>query len=478
MGTYDLRADERRAYDQSLVDIANYVADYYLSSSEAFETARHMLLDSVACALLALRYPECAKLLGPIVPGATMAGGARVLGTHVELDPAQAAFAIGTEIGWLDFNDVFVGAETVHPSDGLGAILAVGDWLSRKAQREGGKPVTIRQVLGWAIKAAEIVGQHALKNDLAEFGVDQVILVRVAAAAVVTAMLGGSKDDIAAAASNAWLDGGPLRTYRETPADDTRRGWAAGDACRRAVLHALGAIGGEIGCPDALSRPAFGVTDALFRGRRFEFERGYGSHVIENLTFRLASPGDAGCQAAVEAALDLHQEIEGRFDAIDRVLVEGEGFERLASERQDRSIGTDWDPRSLIALALVRGRIGAADLGEALTDPGIARLRGAIECRSARPSEGAGSDVPNRSVGGSVEVLFRDGSSTRRVEIARPVGHRDRRPEGVRVLMRKFEAALETHLPGRRTARVLDLVKDVMRFEATPVHEFVDLLAR
>ena len=170
-----------------------------------------------------------------------MPGGARVPGTSFELDPVMAAFNIGCMIRWLDFNDTWLAAEWGHPSDNLGAVLAVGDYLSRKAELENGKPVTVRDVLTWAIKAHEIQGQYALKNSFNRVGLDHVILVRLASTAVATHMLGGGKDEIVNAVSHSWIDGGALRTYRHAPNAGPRKSWAAGDACRRAVTHALNA---------------------------------------------------------------------------------------------------------------------------------------------------------------------------------------------------------------------------------------------
>lgn len=481
MGSQDLRSAESPAPDQPLVDIANYVADYYLSSSEAFETARYVLLDSVACALMALRFPECAKLAGPIVPGATMTGGARVLGTHRELDPAQAAFAIGTQIAWLGFNDAFIGDELVHPSDNLGAILAVADWSSRKAQREGGKPVTIRQVLTSAIKAHEIQGCHALKNDLERAGLDHSILVRVASAAVTTAMLGGGKDDIVAAVSNAWADGGTLRVCRHAPNVGPRRGWAAGDACRRAVIHALAALDGEPGCPTVLSAPTWGFADALLGGRSFEFGRSFGSHVVENVVFRLAHPGEVHAQTAVEAALVLHPEVAGRVDRIARVVVETQAAGLRILDRSGplaTAAERDHCLQYMVAVPLLHGRLSAADYEEPVAaDPRLAALCAKTEVREDPAFTRDYLDPGKRTIGNAVQVFFDDGQSTSRIAIHSPAGHRERRVEGIPRLMEKFERAVCGHLARRRAERVLGLVNDVMRFENTPVQEFLDQLA-
>jgi 2-methylcitrate dehydratase len=470
-----------RAFDQPLVDIANYVADYYLSSSEAYETARYVLLDSVACALRSLRFPECANLLGPIVPGAGMAGGARVPGTGHELDPAQAAFAIGTQIGWLEFNDTWLAAECGHPSENLGTILAVGDWLSRRAQRTGGKPLTIRELLTFTIKAHEIHGCYALRSSFARVGIDQTILVRIASTAVATAMLGGSKEDIAAAVSNAWLDGGPLRAFRHGPQAGSRRGWAAGDACRRAVLHALDALRGETGYPAALSAPTFGFHDAVNGGQPLELARGFGSHVIENVMFRVAHPGAFLGQAAIECTLALHPRVSGRLDRISKIVVEAPEAAAGLLDRAD-AVG-DRAARShclryLVAVPLVLGRLRADDFeDDVAADPRVAALQSKVEVR-AHPGLTAEHQHPDRRyAGGALQVIFDDGTATERILVERPLGHRERRVEAIPLLIRKFEQAVRAHCPRRRADQILALVHDVMRFENSPVHEFLDLLA-
>ncbi len=481
MHSHELRSDERPVADQLLVDIANYVVDYYLSSSEAFETSRYVLLDAIACALMALRFPECAKLAGPIIPGATMAGGARVIGTHYELDPAQAAFAIGTQIHWLEFNDVFIGTEAVHPSDNLGAMLAVADWRSRKAQREGGKPTTIRELLTATIKAHEIHGCLAMENDFGRLGLDHSILARVASAAAATALLGGSKEDIVAAVSNAWVDGGTLRTFRHAPNSGPRKGWAAGDACRRAVIHALAALDGEPGSPTALSAPTWGVSDALLAGRGLELARSFGSHVVENVVLRLANPGEVHGQTAVECAIALHAEVVGRVDRIARIVIE---TQQAALREIDRA-GTlaapadrDHSLQFMVAVSLLTGRLSSTDYeGQDALAPRIDELRAKMEVRENPAFTRDYLDPDKRAIGNAVQVFFDDGTATARISIDCPLGHRERRVEGLPRLLEKFERAVAGHLPRRRSKRVLDLVNDVMQFENTAVHEVIDLLA-
>ena len=279
-------------------------------------------MDTLACGFQALAYPACTKLLGPVVPGATMAGGSRVPGTSYELDPVQGAFNIGAMIRWLDFNDTWLAAEWGHPSDNLGGILAVADYLSRKNLAEGKAPLSVRDVLVGMIKAHEIQGVLALENSFNRVGLDHVLLVRVATTAVVTSMLGGTREQVINAVSNAWIDGGALRTYRHAPNTGSRKSWAAGDATSRGVRHALIAMTGEMGYPSALSAPKWGFFDVLFKGKPFTFPQGFGSYVMENVLFKISFPAEFHSQTAVEAAMTLHPEVKDRLDEIEKVVIE------------------------------------------------------------------------------------------------------------------------------------------------------------
>lgn len=481
MGSHDIRSAERPNPDQPMVDIANYVADYYISSSEAYETARYMLLDSIACALMALDFPECVKMLGPVVPGATTAGGARTPGLAFELDPVQGAFSIGAAVRWLDFNDTWLAAEWGHPSDNLGAILAVADWLSRGQRRGGGKPLTVRDVLTYAIKAHEIQGCYALKNSFNRVGLDHVILVRLASTAVVTAMLGGSKDDIANAVSNSWLDGGALRAYRHAPNTGSRKSWAAGDACRRAVIHALNALKGETGYPSALSAKGWGFYDVLFKGNRFELERGFGSYVMENVLFKISYPAEFHAQTAVECAMQLHPEVVDRLDAITEIVIETqEAGVRIIDKTGPLANPADRDHciQYMVAVPLAFGRLTAADYEDRVaSDPRIDVLRQKMTVRENADFTRDYFDTDKRYIGNAITVHFADGTRTARIAIDYPIGHRERRVEGIPVLIRKFETAIAGRYPRRRAAAIVALVNDVMRFENTPVDEFMGLLA-
>src|SRR3954469_2593536 len=380
MSHHDIRSAVRPDPDQPMVDIADYVVDYKIDSKEAYDTARHMLVDSLGCAMLAMKFPECVKHLGPLVPGATLTGGARVPGTSWELDPVQAAYNIGVQVRWLDFNDTWLAAEGGHPSDNLGAILAVADYISRKNVREGGQALTIKDVLTAAIKAHEIQGCYALKNAFNRVGLDHVILVRLASTAVVTQMLGGSKHDIINAVSHSWIDNGALRTYRHAPNTGPRKSWAAGDACRRAVTHALNAVEkGVVGYPSALSAKTWGFYDIACGGKPFEFERPFGSYVMENVLFKISFPAEFHAQTAVECAMKLHAQVAPKLDAIERIEIETqEAGVRIIDKTGPLANPADRDHclQYMVAVPLIFGRLTADDYeNEVAADPRIDALR-------------------------------------------------------------------------------------------------------
>jgi 2-methylcitrate dehydratase len=476
-----IRSAARPAPDQPMVDIADYVVDYRIQSQEAYDTARWMLLDSLACAMLAMKFPDCLKHLGPLVAGATLAGGARVPGTDFELDPVQAAYNIGVQVRWLDFNDTWLAAEWGHPSDNLGAILAVADWLSRKAEREGGTPLSVRDVLGCAIKAHEIQGCYALLNAFNRVGLDHVILVRLASSAVATHMLGGGKDEIVAAVSHSWIDNGALRTYRHAPNTGPRKSWAAGDACRRAVTHALNAVKGCAGYPSALSAKTWGFYDVAFGGKPFMFERPFGSYVMENVLFKLSYPAEFHAQTAVECAMLLHPDVAERLDQVERIVIETqEAGRRIIDKTGPLANYADRDHciQYMVAVPLIFGRLTAGDYSdEVAADPRIDALRDRMEVRENPRFTRDYFDPDRRYIGNSVQVFFQDGSATANVSIDYPIGHRRRRAEGLPVLLAKFEAALAAHLGRPRANEIVAASRDTAALDAMPIHRFIDWFA-
>jgi 2-methylcitrate dehydratase len=479
MSHVDARAANRPEPDQVLVDIADYVCSFEIASEEALTTARHCLMDSLACGLLALKYPDCVRLLGPLVPGADMPGGARVPGTAFELDPAQAAFNLGTLIRYLDFNDTWLAAEWGHPSDNLGAILAVADYLSRQREAQGQAPLTMGEVLRAMVKAHEIQGVLALENSFNRVGLDHVLLVRAASTAVVTRLLGGTREQVINAVSNAWIDGGALRTYRHAPNTGSRKSWAAGDACRRAVTLALMAANGEMGYPSALSAKTWGFYDVLFKGRKFQFQRPYGSYVMENVLFKISFPAEFHAQTAVECAMQLHPEVKNRIADIERIVIETqEAGARIIDKTGplDNYADRDHCLQYMVAVPLIFGALTADSYkDETAADPRIDALRGKMEVTENQAFTKDYFDPDKRGIGNAIQVFFKDGSATERVEISYPIGHRRRREEGIPVLVQKFESALAGHYDESQASAIREACADQRRLESMPVPDFIGL---
>jgi 2-methylcitrate dehydratase len=460
--------------DKVLVDIADYIGKYEIKSAEAYNTARLCLMDTLGCGLEALEYPACTKLLGPLVPGTVVSKGARVPGTRFELDPVQAAFNIGAAIRWLDFNDTWLAAEWGHPSDNLGGILAVADWLSRN-----GTSIVMRDVLTAMIKAHEIQGVIALRNSFNRVGLDHVVLVKVASTAVVSNLLGASREAIVNAVSHAWVDGQSLRTYRHAPNTGSRKSWAAGDATSRAVRLALIARTGEMGYPSVLTARTWGFYDVLFRGKPFRFPRRYGSYVMENVLFKISFPAEFHAQTAVEAAVLLHPEVKDRLSDIRKIeIVTHESAIRIIDKKGPLNNPADRDHciQYMVAVGLIKGGLTAADYEDSVaSDPRIDSLRAKMRCIENKRYSRDYLDPRKRSIANQLQIFFRDGTRTRKVAVEYPLGHRRRRHEGIPLLEAKFRRNLARRFPKERCEAILELCGDPKRLEATPANEFVDL---
>lgn len=463
--------------DAVLTAIADYALSYRISSNAAYETAYYCLMDTLACGFRALQYPACTKLLGPVVPGATMPGGSRIPGTSYELDPVQAAFNIGAMIRWLDFNDTWLAAEWGHPSDNLGGILAVADYLSRRNAAQGKPALTVKDLLTSMIKAHEIQGVTALENSFNRVGLDHVLLVRVASTAVVTVMLGGTREQVINAVSNAWIDGGALRTYRHAPNTGSRKSWAAGDATSRGVRHALMALAGEMGYPSALTAKTWGFQEVLFKGRWLSNPQPFGSYVMENILFKISFPAEFHGQTAVEAALRLQAEVREKLDLIDKIVIETqEPGRRIIDKTGPLTNPADRDHciQYMVAIALIFGRLQATDYEDAVaSDPRIDSLRYKMQVFENPKFTQEYYAPDKRYIGNAVQVFFTDGTHTERVAVDYPLGHRQRRAEGMPVLVTKFETAVAAHFSAKQTEAIKAMFANRARLEKMPVQEFV-----
>lgn len=466
--------------DQEMVEIADYVTDYRIDSDEAYATACYVLLDALGCAFLALRFPECTRLLGPLAEGTSVPLGARVPGTHHVLDPVKGAFDIGTLIRWLDFNDTWLAAEWGHPSDNLGGILATADFVSRRDLAAGRAPLTMDAVLTAMIKAHEIQGIMALENSFNRVGLDHVVLVKLATAAVTAQLLGCSREAIVNAVSQVWVDGQSLRTYRHAPNTGPRKSWAAGDATSRGVRLALLAAGGEPGYPSALTAKGWGFYDVAFKGERFRRPQPYGSYVMENVLFKVAFPAEFHAQTAVECAFSLHPQVKERIGEIERIVIATqESAIRIISKSGPLYNPADRDHclQYMAAIGLIFGELTADHYSDATAaDPMIDLLRARMEVVEEPRYSRDYLDPEKRSIANAMQVFFKDNSATERVEVEYPLGHRRRRAEALPLLLKKCRDNLSAGLPPERAEAFMELCLDRERLSAMPVNMFMELL--
>ena len=466
--------------DQVLQDIADYVIDYKVVSEEALNTARNCLMDTIGCGLLALKYPNCTRHLGPLVPGTTVENGARVFGRSFELDPVKAAWDIGAIVRWLDFNDTWLAEEWGHPSDNLGAIMALSDYISRVNIANHKSPLSIKDVLEYMIKAHEIQGILALENSFNKVGLDHVLLVRVASTAVATHMLGGTRDQIIAALSQAWVDGSSLRTYRHAPNAGSRKSWAAGDATSRAVRLAMMTMAGEMGIPSVLTAPEWGFYDVSFKGKEFSFSKSYGSYVMENILFKISYPAEFHAQTAVECAVLLYPEIKDKLDKIKRIEVTThESALRIIDKTGalDNPADRDHCMQYMLAVSMIKGDLVADFYEDSFhqQNPLIDELRNKMVLKEDKKYSKDYLAEDKRSIANALQIFFNDGSQTDKVEVEYPIGHRNRRQEGIPLLERKFFNSLKSTYSIEHSDRIYSLCLDKEKTEQTPVNEFMNM---
>jgi len=467
--------------DALLVEIANYVSKQNIDSELALSTARSCLIDTVGCGLLALTFPACTKMLGPIVPGTEVPFGVRVPGTNFLLDPVKGAFDIGCIIRWLDYNDTWLAAEWGHPSDNLGAILSIADYISQQNVASGKDSLTMKDILESMIMAHEIQGVLALTNSFNRVGLDHVVLVKVASTAVVTKLLGGTTDQIIDAISQAWVDGQSLRTYRHAPNAGSRKSWAAGDATSRAVRLALITLSGEMGYPGVLSAPTWGFEDVSFKGEKLSLSQSLGTYVMENVLFKISFPAEFHAQTAVEAAVTLHPEIVNRLDEITNIEVTThESAIRIISKSGKLNNPADRDHclQYMIAIGLIHGDLIAEHYeDDVAADPRVDALREKMTIQEDVRYTEEYLEAGKRSIANKIQIHFSDGTSTDAIEVEYPIGHKRRREEGIPVLEKKFEANLLRIFDEPHVQSILEKCLDQKSLEALSVLEFQEMLS-
>ena len=479
MGVLDTKRPE---FDEVLTKIAEYAVNFKISSNLAYETARYCLMDTIGCGLLALDFPACTKLLGPVVEGAEFRPlGAKIPGTSYQLEPERAAFNVGAMVRWLDFNDTWLAAEWGHPSDNLGAIWAVCDYLSRKNISQGKVPLTVKDALSAMIKAHEIQGVLALQNCFNKVGMDHVLLVRIASSAVACALLGGSFEEVRNAVSHAFIDGGALRTYRHAPNTGSRKSWAAGDASSRGVNLALKALTGEMGYPSAITAKFWGYEDTKMRGAKITLAQEFGSYVMENVLFKISFPAEFHAQTAVEAALKLHDEAKNRLDDIEKIIITTqESGHRIINKTGPLSNPADRDHciQYMVAVPLIFGRLSAADYEDNVAqDPRIDALRDKMSVEVDERYTREYLEADKRSIANAVQIFYKDGTKSEKVEVEYPIGHRRRRDEGIPLLIEKFQRNLVRKISPKNIAKISEICADRARLESMAFNEFSDLFA-
>ena len=479
MGVLDAKRPE---FDEVLTKIAEYAVNFKISSNLAYETARYCLMDTIGCGLLALDFPACTKLLGPVVEGAEFRPlGAKIPGTSYQLEPERAAFNVGAMVRWLDFNDTWLAAEWGHPSDNLGAIWAVCDYLSRKNISQGKSPLTVKDALTAMIKAHEIQGVLALQNCFNKVGMDHVLLVRIASSAVACALLGGSFEEVRNAVSHAFIDGGALRTYRHAPNTGSRKSWAAGDASSRGVNLALKALTGEMGYPSAITAKFWGYEDTKMRGAKITLAQEFGSYVMENVLFKISFPAEFHAQTAVEAALKLHDEAKNRLDDIEKIIITTqESGHRIINKTGQISNPADRDHciQYMVAVPLIFGRLSAADYEDSVAqDPRIDALRDKMSVEVDERYTREYLEADKRSIANAVQIFYKDGTKSKKVEVEYPIGHRRRRDEGIPLLIEKFQRNLARKISPKNIAKISEICADGARLENMAFNEFSDLFA-
>ena len=472
----------RPGFDGLITEISEYVSNYEIKSDLALDTARNCLIDTIGCGLLALKFPACTKMLGPIVRDTKVPYGVRVPGTDYELDPVKGAFDIGCIIRWLDYNDTWLAAEWGHPSDNLGAILSVCDFISRQQIENGDEPLKMRTVLESMIMAHEIQGVLALENSFNRVGLDHVLLVKVASTAVVTKLLGGSIDQIKDAVSQAWLDGQSLRTYRHAPNAGSRKSWAAGDATSRGVRLAMITMSGEMGYPGALSAPVWGFEDVLLKGDSLSLPQPFETYVMENILFKISFPAEFHAQTAVEAAVSLHSEIKDRINEIESIeITTHESAIRIISKVGELNNPADRDHclQYMVAIGLLKGNLVAEDYEDDVAkDPRVDELREKMIINEDKRYSKEYLEADKRSIANRIKVHFKDGTATNEVEVEYPIGHKRRRKEGIPILEKKFKDNLSITYDESKSNEIFELCMDQRKLEETSVADFQQLLSK
>jgi 2-methylcitrate dehydratase len=293
-------------------------------------------------------------------------------------------------------------------------------------------------------------------------------------------MLGGDRQQVIDAVSQAWVDGCSLRTYRHAPNAGSRKSWAAGDATSRAVRLAMITMKGEMGIPTVLTAPTWGYYDVLCKGEAFKVNQPFASYVMENVLFKISFPAEFHAQTAVECAVRLYPDVHNRLEEIERIEVTThESAIRIISKVGDLANPADRDHclQYMIAVPLIYGDLVAEHYEDGFhrADPRIDQLREKMVVIEDQRYSREYLEQDKRSIANAIQIFFNDGSKTEKVEVEYPIGHRNRREEGIPVLEAKFERNLKTRFPHGQVSKIMQLTLDQKNLEDTPVNEFMDM---
>ncbi|SMN19099.1 similar to Saccharomyces cerevisiae YPR002W PDH1 Mitochondrial protein that participates in respiration, induced by diauxic shift [Maudiozyma saulgeensis] len=477
--------NDRPTPDELLTKIASYVHNTTIDSKLAFTTAKYCLLDTLGCGLASLKYSQVEKIIKPIVPQlGKIENGCQVPGTNYKMDPINGAFVIGTTIRWLDFNDCWLASEWGHPSDNLGGILAVIDFINR-SNMGSTKPFLIKDLLEAMIKAHEIQGIIALDNSFNGVGLDHVILVKLATTAVVSKLIGLNEEQTVTALSHAFVDGHPLRTYRHSPNTNSRKSWAAGDATSRAVKLAYLVKDAQIGCiPSVLTTPRWGLYDTLFNGKPFKFNQRqqFQSYVMENILFKISFPAEFHAQTAVEASIEAHKklnELGKNFNDIKKIRIRTQDAAMNIIDKNGplyNYADRDHCIQYMVAVPLIHGRLTADDYTDeiAIKNNDIDNLRSKMYCVRDDQFTKDYYDPQKRSIANALLIELNDGTILDEIVVEYPIGHKFRREEGIPLLMSKFENHIKERFGDSEQAQRILQLSSENNFEDMPVHKYID----
>lgn len=474
--------NQRSNYDPLLITIAEYTLKTTPFSKEALDTAFITLMDALGCGFLALKFSEtCRSHLGPVVPGTQVPMGVRVPGTAYQLDPIKAAWDIGCMVRWLDFNDTWLAAEWGHPSDNLGALLSISDYISQRKEANNQPPLSIQTLLESMIKAYEIQGILALTNSFNRFGLDHVALVKIASTAVTTQLLGGNKNQILSALSHAFVDGQSLRTYRHAPNACPRKSWAAGDATARAVHLSLCAMKGEIGIPSVLTAKKWGFQTTLFQDHPLNLSQDLTDYVMRHILFKVQYPAEFHAQTAIEAAIHLHPQLKGRYEDIQTIrLTTHEAAIRIISKAGPLNNPADRDHclQYMVAIGLLFGSLNETHYEDQFhaSHPEIDILRNKMEVIESPQYTKNYYAENKRAIPNDIQIFFKSNPPTHKMIVEYPLGHRQRREEALPELRKKFTNNLSSCFPDSQKNSILNWFQDREAISHQSVSDLLTLL--